>query len=67
MGVLEFDICRGKTSFYALLSWIFSLSVQVKDHPVKENSGETPGKVILSKEPEIVVCIVQSLPLKRYS
>ncbi|KAG0596587.1 hypothetical protein M758_UG268000 [Ceratodon purpureus] len=25
----------------------------VKDHPVKENSGETPGKVILSKEPEI--------------
>jgi tRNA (guanine26-N2/guanine27-N2)-dimethyltransferase len=25
----------------------------VKDHPVKENAAETPGKVILSKEPEI--------------
>jgi len=25
----------------------------VKDHPVKKNSAETPGKVILSKEPKI--------------
>lgn len=31
--------------------------LQVKDHPVKEHGGETPGKVILSKEPEIEVCL----------
>jgi hypothetical protein len=64
VGVLEFDICRGKDkSLYALFfTGNSSPSVQVREHPVKENSGEIPGKVILSKAPETEVCIVQSLP-----
>jgi tRNA (guanine26-N2/guanine27-N2)-dimethyltransferase len=29
----------------------------VKDHPVKDHGGETSGRVILSKPPEIEVCL----------
>lgn len=31
--------------------------LQVKDHPVKDHGGETSGRVILSKPPEIEVCL----------
>lgn len=69
MGDLELDVARGieKLLHAPLSHWNSSPSMQVKDHPVKENSAETPGKVILSKEPEIEVCIVWALLRKEMS
>lgn len=48
------------------LTSIFVISLQVKNHPIKEQPRDSPGTAILLKPPTLEVCCLLSIELPIY-